>query len=146
MASSAPQARVREQPMGEEEATTELKLGAFQHVPALSLSEALLVMRVVADSHKARGDFRETEIFAKTNDYLDHFARFKRKENIEAVERILLAHPQLESFERAQLGSLCCETAEEAKTLVPSLAEKISDADLQEALDEVTKLRNFVES
>ncbi len=47
--------------MGEEEATSELKLGAFQHVPALSLSEALLVMRVVADSRIAKGDFRETE-------------------------------------------------------------------------------------
>lgn len=43
------------------------------------------------------------------------------------------------------IGSLCCESAEEAKTLIPSLANKISDADLQELLDEITKLRNFVE-
>lgn len=42
-------------------------------------------------------------------------------------------------------GSLCCESAEEAKTLIPSLASKISDVDLQELLDEITKLRNFVE-
>jgi DNA-directed RNA polymerase II subunit RPB4 len=42
-------------------------------------------------------------------------------------------------------GSLCCESAEEAKTLIPSLANKISDADLQELLDDITKLRNFVE-
>lgn len=43
------------------------------------------------------------------------------------------------------IGSLCCESAEEAKTLIPSLSEKISDLDLQELLDDITKLRNFVE-
>ena len=37
-------------------------------------------------------------------------------------------------------GSLCCETAEEAKTLIPSLQDKISDEDLQELLDEMYKL------
>ena len=43
------------------------------------------------------------------------------------------------------IGSLCCETSEEAKTLIPSLEQKISDEDLQELLDDITKLRNFVE-
>ncbi len=36
--------------------------------------------------------------------YLDHFARFTQKENVEAVERLLSAHKDLEKFERAQLG------------------------------------------
>lgn len=81
----------------------------------------------------------------KTQDYLDVFARFKQKENIEAVERMLTSHTELELFERSQLGSLCCETAEEAKTLIPSLSNKITDADLQELLDDITKLRNFIE-
>ncbi|KAH0550934.1 hypothetical protein GP486_007700 [Trichoglossum hirsutum] len=80
-----------------------------------------------------------------TQDYLDVFARFKQKENIEAVERLLSTQTHLESFERSQLGTLCCETAEEAKTLIPSLATKIPDQDLQELLDEITKLRTFVE-
>ncbi len=40
----------------------------------------------------------------KTTDYLDHFARFKQKENVEAVERLLSAHKELAKFERAQLG------------------------------------------
>ena len=42
-------------------------------------------------------------------------------------------------------GSLCCDNAEEAKSLIPSLQHKISDGDLQELLDELTKLRNFTE-
>ena len=43
-------------------------------------------------------------MLVKTMDYLDHFARFKRKENVEAVERLLSAHQELAKFERAQLG------------------------------------------
>ena len=54
----------------------------------------------------------------KTQDYLDVFARFKQKENIEAVERMLTSHTELELFERSQLGmafasmlpKLACET------------------------------------
>lgn len=41
----------------------------------------------------------------KTTDYLEHFARFKRKESVEAVERLLSAHKELAKFERAQLGT-----------------------------------------
>jgi DNA-directed RNA polymerase II subunit RPB4 len=40
----------------------------------------------------------------KTQDYLEVFARFKQKENIEAVERMLLQKDELELFERSQLG------------------------------------------
>jgi DNA-directed RNA polymerase II subunit RPB4 len=44
-------------------------------------------------------------MLSKTQIYLDHFARFKRKENVEAVERLLSAHKELAKFERAQLGT-----------------------------------------
>jgi RNA polymerase Rpb4 len=47
----------------------------------------------------------DNRMLSKTRDYLDHFARFKRKENVEAVERLLSAHKELAKFERAQLGS-----------------------------------------
>jgi DNA-directed RNA polymerase subunit F len=127
-----------------------------------------------------KADRKKHRMLSKTRDYLDHFARFKRKENVEAVERLLSAHKELAKFERAQLGmsfptliiplkikigpgeegkkfvkgegcrlmvvgigSLCCDTAEEAKTLVPSLQDKISDDDLQELLDEITKLMGY---
>jgi DNA-directed RNA polymerase II subunit RPB4 len=41
---------------------------------------------------------------------------------------------------RAHEGSLCCDTADEAKTLIPSLQDKISDEDLGDLLDEMEKL------
>lgn len=108
---------------------------------------------------------------SRTIDYLDAFARFKQKENVEAVERLLSTHKELTNFERAQIGawtasslfsllaagltpfslymrlifpsragSLVCETAEEAKYLIPSITKKISDEDLQDLLDEMGKL------
>jgi hypothetical protein len=46
-------------------------------------------------------------ILQKTTDYLEHFARFRRKENVEAVERLLTAQKELAKFERAQLGMFC---------------------------------------
>ena len=49
-------------------------------------------------------EFHRTLI--KTQDYLDVFARFKQKENIEAVERMLTSRTELELFERSQLGML----------------------------------------
>ncbi|KAI9876240.1 MAG: RNA polymerase B [Pleopsidium flavum] len=145
MSAMAPTSRTREQPQGDEEATADLRLGEFQNVPTLTLSEARLLINAVMDHRKQQRKVAETETLIKTQDYLDVFARFKQKENIEAVERMLATHDELEYFERSQLGSLCCESAEEAKTLIPSLSNKISDADLQELLDEITKLRNFVE-
>ncbi|KAL8643162.1 MAG: hypothetical protein Q9228_000224 [Teloschistes exilis] len=144
MANLAPTARTREKPSGDEEATANLKLGEFQNVPTLTLSEARLLINAVMDHRKTLRTVDETETLIKTQDYLDVFARFKQKENIEAVERYLATKTELELFERSQLGSLCCESAEEAKTLIPSLTNKISDQDLQELLDEITKLRNPV--
>ena len=40
-------------------------------------------------------------------------------------------------------GSLCCDTAEEARTLIPSLEGKITDEDLQVVLDNIAKLRFY---
>jgi DNA-directed RNA polymerase II subunit RPB4 len=51
-----------------------------------------------------KADISISRMLVKTMDYLDHFARFKRKENVEAVERLLSAHQELAKFERAQLG------------------------------------------
>ncbi|KAI0838964.1 RNA polymerase Rpb4 [Hypoxylon sp. FL0890] len=133
--------RSRPQPAGSEEATTVLRLGEFQDVDTLTLSEAALVINaLVAKRRNDRKNVNETEMLTKTIDYLDTFARFKKKESVEAVERLLSSYPKLHKFERAQLGSLACETAEEAKYLIPSLNDKISDEELQEMLDEIYKL------
>lgn len=170
----APTARSKPPPPGEEEAGAVLKLGEFEGVDTLTLSEASLVINaLMTKRRKDRKDRNETDVLNKTLDYLDAFARFKQKENVEAVERLLSAHKELTKFERAQIGlffspfffsfglgggvlppwltlvslffpnktgSLCCDSADECKTLIPSLADKISDEELQELLDEMAKL------
>ncbi len=161
----APTARAKPPPPGEEEASAVLKLGEFEGVDTLTLSEASLVINaLMAKRRKDRKDRNETDVLNKTLDYLDAFARFKQKENVEAVERLLSAHKELTKFERAQIGSflfpflsisshpiqaltfppppgsLCCDGSDECKTLIPSLADKISDEELQELLDEMAKL------
>jgi DNA-directed RNA polymerase II subunit RPB4 len=60
--SAQPTSRAREQPQGDEEASTELKLGEFQNVPTLTLSEARLLINAVLDHRKTSGrEFPETE-------------------------------------------------------------------------------------
>lgn len=50
-------------------------------------------------------------MLTKTIDYLDAFSRFKQKEHVEAVERLLSAHKEFHKFERAQLGESCLSTS-----------------------------------
>ena len=101
----APTSRPKPPPAGEEEAGSVLKLGEFENVETLTLSEASLVIHALMNRRrKDRKDRNETEILSKTLDYLDAFARFRQKENVEAVERLLSAHQELTKFERAQIG------------------------------------------
>ncbi|OIW34986.1 hypothetical protein CONLIGDRAFT_627022 [Coniochaeta ligniaria NRRL 30616] len=105
MSHHAPTSRPKPPPPGEEEASTVLKLGEFQDVDTLTLSEASLVINaLLAKRKKDRKDRNETEILNKTLDYLDAFARIKGKENVEAAERLLSARKELTKFERAQIG------------------------------------------
>ncbi|KAM0285021.1 hypothetical protein ACHAQH_001710 [Verticillium albo-atrum] len=138
-----PTSRPRPPVPGQEKAEGVLELGEFQEVDTLTLSEASLVINALVTKRRMdRKNVNETEMLTQTLNYLDAFSRFRQKENVEAVERLLSAHKQLAKFERAQIGSLCCETAEEAKTLIPSLQDKITDEDLQELLDEISKLQS----
>lgn len=61
MAAPLPTSRTREKPTGDEEATADLKLGEFQHVPTLTLSEARLLINAVMDHRKQQRKVEETE-------------------------------------------------------------------------------------
>lgn len=74
-----------------------------------------------------------------TMEYLTNFSRFRDQETVSAVIQ-LLKSTGLHPFEVAQLGSLACDTADEAKTLIPSLNNKISDDDLERILKELSNL------
>ncbi|KAL9111299.1 MAG: hypothetical protein Q9227_004176 [Pyrenula ochraceoflavens] len=121
------------------EASATLKLGDFQDTATLSLSEARMIIDRVVETRtqqaQASGQrFQETETLAKTRDYLEAYAKFKQSDNVLAAERLILNYgANLAFFERSQI--------EEAKVLIPSLQNKISDQDLQSLLDELKLLR-----
>lgn len=60
----------------------------------------------------------------------------------EEREKQLLGN-QLHPFEIAQLGSLSCVEADEAKTLIPSLNKKLHDNDLERILSELNELETL---
>jgi DNA-directed RNA polymerase subunit F len=110
-------------------------------------------------------------VFENTLDYAQRFSRYKDKALIEEVRqyatlslslfkessshsdificifffldisRLLRKYP-LHSFEAVQIANLCPETAEEARTLIPSLQQQ-EDRALQALLDDISKLRKY---
>jgi DNA-directed RNA polymerase II subunit RPB4 len=52
-----------------------------------------------------------------------------------------VADPGLVCYPLCATGSLCPETAEEAKRLIPSLKDKFNDLDLDDLLEEMGKLQ-----
>merc|ERR1711992_47558 len=83
-----------------------------------------------------------SEVFLKTLHYTERFSKFKNRETIAAV-RSLLMQKKLHKFELASLANLCPETAEEAKTLIPSLEGRFEDEELQAILDDIQTNRSF---
>ncbi|KAF1999327.1 hypothetical protein P154DRAFT_523357 [Amniculicola lignicola CBS 123094] len=136
----------------EEEMGTEPKLGDFDNVHALSVSEARAVITAVhaarkkkdATSNPLGGDriHNESTTITQFMEYVENFARYKENENLHALSGLLDSHSELTSVEKALLGSLACENADEAKTLIPSLMSKISDDNLAGLLNEMTKLQD----
>lgn len=147
--------------------------GATEQLMALNSSEARLLIRAALKERKNKGksiqdydindedDEKEdeianielagpnsNEIIHKTLNYLTNFARFKNSSSTETVERLLndfsaSATEPLHPFELAQLGSLECEDAEEAKSLIPSLHSKVSDSLLQNLLNDLRRYQTL---
>ncbi|KAF2019893.1 hypothetical protein BU24DRAFT_459516 [Aaosphaeria arxii CBS 175.79] len=136
----------------EEELGAEPKLGDFEDVHALSVSQARAVITAVHTARKKKdashnplgGDriHNDSQTIQQFTEYLEQFSRYKQAENLHALDGLLDSNPELTSVEKAMLGSLYCDTADEAKTLIPSIATKISDETLQNLLDEATKLQD----
>ena len=119
------------------------------------MAEAKLIIEAVRDArrHELAGEepvstesvpylpYTDYSVLRKALEYMESFNRFSTNDSAQAVERLLSQYEGLHKFERAQLGTLCPEDPEEAKTLIPSLAEKIDDEDLGALLEDLTSLR-----
>lgn len=147
--------------------------GEPEQLIALNLSEARLLIRAALKERRSKAENKQNfddddeeneredemanielagpnsnEIVHKTLNFLSTFSRFKNSSSTETVEKLLndfssQASEPLHPFELAQLGNLECEDAEEAKSLIPSLANKVSDVQLKTLLSELRKYQTL---
>ncbi|KAI9350736.1 HRDC-like protein [Obelidium mucronatum] len=132
----------------DDEDASENKFGReFQDAQALLIAEVKVLLDANEEKRLAGDEpmsSASSEIKRKTVDYCARFGRFTDKQTIKEV-RQLFPIDQFSQFEAAQLANLGCETAEEAKILIPSLAKRdeLDDATLQDLLDQMSTLRKF---
>ncbi|OBZ74206.1 DNA-directed RNA polymerase II subunit rpb4 [Grifola frondosa] len=115
--------RLRHRPQVEEEDAAALKLGP-----------GMLYISWILD--KDAPDTAYENLVRKT------FAKFNTTDSASAVREALRREPALTQFETAQIANLCPVTAEEAKSIIPSLV-KLDDDRLQVLLDEIQTMRKF---
>jgi DNA-directed RNA polymerase II subunit RPB4 len=144
--------RPKPQAQQEEEMGNEIKLGDFDNVHALSVSEARAVVTAVHDARKKKDPehnplrdriYNDNQTITHFLDYLDNFSRYKDEESLHSIAALFDTHPELTTVEKALLGTLTPDSADEATTLIPSLADKMDSDSLQSILDELTKMRAF---
>ncbi|XP_022908415.1 DNA-directed RNA polymerase II subunit Rpb4-like isoform X2 [Onthophagus taurus] len=115
----------------------------FENAETLLISEVhMLLEHRKAQNESAEDEQEFSDVFMKTLTYTDRFRKFKNKEVISAV-RNLLSQKKLHKFELAAIANLCPETAEEAKSLIPSLEGRFEDEDLQALLEDIQTKRSI---
>ncbi|GAA5801500.1 hypothetical protein HPULCUR_006948 [Helicostylum pulchrum] len=121
-----------------------LKLGPeFENAQCLYISEVRIILEAQEDS-KENGTINRpsTNVMSKTLDYVRAFSRFSNIESVREVRQVLLKE-NMAQFEVAQIANLCCEDAEEAKALIPSLENKVEVPELQEMLSQMLTIKKF---
>lgn len=113
----------------------------FDNAETLTISEVLKILENRKEqSDKVDSSQKLNDVFVKT---LEHCKTFNRlgdnKERIHAVRR-LLSSKKLHKFELAQLANLCPDSAEEARTFIPSLENNFQDDELTEILNAMCSL------
>ena len=93
-------------------------------------------------NEQAEDEQELSEVFMKTLNYTQRFAKFKNRENIAAI-RSLLMSKKLHKFELAALANLCPESPEEARSLIPSLEGRFTDDELASLLEDIQTKKSF---
>ncbi|KAJ7763583.1 HRDC-like protein [Mycena maculata] len=121
----------------EEEDASALKLGTeFNNAGCLLISE---VKYLLENRDK---DAPDTKVYNKTLEYVKTFTKFSTTDSASAVRDTLRREPALTQFETAQIANLCPATADEAKSVIPSLV-KIDDDRLEALLRDIQTMRKY---
>eukprot|EP00051_Salpingoeca_urceolata_P002715 m.52359 g.52359 ORF g.52359 m.52359 type:complete len:139 (+) comp12287_c0_seq2:84-500(+) len=94
------------------------------------------------EERNSDGQVNLTPMFIKTLEWAKRFGQFKNIETVGKV-RSVLQNRGLHKFEEAQLANLCAESVDEARALIPSLQDRISDQELEDLIDDLQSFRNF---
>ncbi|KAJ1955740.1 RNA polymerase B [Dipsacomyces acuminosporus] len=133
--------RRRNQGPTEDEDAGKLQLGEdFQDADCLLISEVRILLEAQYENKKE--DKSITNVYEKTLEYVQKFSRYTNRDTVKEV-RALLKTSNLEQFECAQLGNLCCNDFDEAKALVPSISSKIDDEVLDSLLKQMDSLKKY---
>ncbi|KAJ6456093.1 HRDC-like protein [Mycena sanguinolenta] len=129
--------KFRHRPHNEEEDAAALKLGVeFNNAGCLLISE---VKYLLENRDK---DAPDTKVYNKTLEYVKTFTKFNTTDSASAVRDTLRREPALTQFETAQIANLCPATADEAKSVIPSLV-KIDDDRLEALLRDIQTMRKY---
>ncbi|KAF7370277.1 hypothetical protein MSAN_00659000 [Mycena sanguinolenta] len=129
--------KFRHRPQNEEEDAAALKLGVeFNNAGCLLISE---VKYLLENRDK---DAPDTKVYNKTLEYVKTFTKFNTTDSASAVRDTLRREPALTQFETAQIANLCPATADEAKSVIPSLV-KIDDDRLEALLRDIQTMRKY---
>lgn len=97
----------------EEEMGAEIKLGDFEGVHALSVSEARFIVDAVHQGRKKKDPesnplrdrvHNDNPTITHFLDYFDNFARYKEEDSLHAINAMFDTHPELTIVEKALLG------------------------------------------
>ena len=91
----------------------------FENAETLLISEVHMLLEHRKQQNEQAEDEQElSEVFMKTLNYTQRFAKFRNRETIASI-RSLLMSKKLHKFELAALANLCPESPEEARSLIP---------------------------
>lgn len=110
---------------------------------ALFLSEASYLLQKKVEQHQTatlQGDINP--VLKKAFEYAERFDTFRSADTAMTVRaQLSKIIPPLHPFEIAQLATLVPSTADEAKVIIPSLADKFDDDKLQDILQGLNRLK-----
>lgn len=115
-----------------------------EQTETLLISEVQQLLQHRKTTNEADENEQElSEVFKKTAAYCERFSKYKNRETISYVRKLLAQKKNLTKFELAQLANLCPETPEEAKALIPSLEGRFQDDELRLILEDIQTQRSF---
>mmetsp|Transcript_14753 Transcript_14753/g.20599 ORF Transcript_14753/g.20599 Transcript_14753/m.20599 type:complete len:133 (+) Transcript_14753:315-713(+) len=116
-----------------EDASKHLLGPDFQNAQCLLYAEVAILLEF---KEKERHETEPSEVFRKTLKYTQQLSHFKTKQSANEV-RALLTRKDLFPFEIASMANLVPGTADEARSLIPTLHDKLEDAEIEEILNDM---------